>query len=213
MIKITLAICTNREVKAKTVGSLLELVNYSKGVNFHILVANRGYHVGENRSYCVEQAKRNGSEYLLFIDDDMVFPPDTLERLHHRKKDVIGVNSYSRCLPLSSTVGLMDKDGKYMHPDMHSAIEMRIPDTLFKAYFVGAGVMLINMKVFDKIEKPYFPFVSDDNGMIIHGEDGSFCEKVKKAGIDIWCDPLVKVGHIGEYIYQAPPKEDLIQTI
>ena len=210
MLKITLALCTNREVKAKTVASLLNLVAHSRDRDFHILVANRGYHIGENRGYCVVQAQRNQSDYLLFIDDDMTFNKDVLERLLTHGKEVIGVNSYSRCLPPSSTVGLMDKEGKYMHPDKHSAIEMRIPDELFKCYFVGAGIMLIDMKVFEKIEKPYFAFTSDENGMIINGEDGSFCAKCLNAGIDIFCDPSVFVGHVGEYIYSKPEDEPLI---
>lgn len=209
-MKVSLCICTNRDVKAKTVASLLETVSYSKDIDFHILVANRGYHIGENRNYCVIQAQLNKSDYLFFVDDDMIFGKDTIERLISSNKEVIGVNSYSRCLPPSSTVGLMDKMGNYMHPDKHPAIAMRIPDELFKCYFVGTGVMLIDMKVFDKIEKPYFAFQSDENGMIIHGEDGSFCEKVKKAGIEIWCDPTISIGHIGEFIYQAPEKEPLI---
>lgn len=209
-MKVTLALCTNREVKAKTVASLLELVSYSKNIDFHILVANRGFHIGENRNYCVVQAQRNQSDYLFFVDDDMVFDKETLERLLAHEKEVVGVNSYSRCLPPSSTVGLMDKNGEYMHPDKHPAIAMRIPDELFRCYFVGTGIMLIDMKVFDKIEKPYFAFTSDENGMIVHGEDGSFCEKVKKAGIDIWCDPTISIFHIGEYLYGEPEKEPLI---
>src|SRR3990167_9329017 len=104
MKKVTLAICTNREIKAKTVTSLLELVANTKDVDFHILVATRGYTISENREYCVVQAQRNSSDYLLFTDDDMTFPPNTLERLLESNKEVIGVNSYSRCLPLSSTV-------------------------------------------------------------------------------------------------------------
>jgi len=206
-MKITLAICTNRDVKAKTLQSLLELVNYTKDVDFHILVAQRGYTIAENRNYCVVQAQKNGSDYLFFVDDDMTFLPDTLESLLKHKLGVVGVNSYSRCLPLSSTVGLMDDDGKYMHPDKHTAWEMRIPSKLFNCYFVGCGICLIDMKVFDKIEKPYFEFIAGDNGMVLHGEDGTFCEKVKKAGMDIWCDGSIEVSHIGEYLYSKPKEE------
>lgn len=202
MKKVTLAVCTNREIKSKTLQSLLEMVSYSKEIDFDILVANRGYTIGENRNYCVVQAERNGSDYLLFVDDDMVFPDYTLESLLEHDVDVVGVNSYSRCLPPSSTVGLMDKNGKYMHPDKHTAWEMRIPASLFEAYFVGAGVMLINMKVFNKIDKPYFTFTTDENGMIVNGEDGYFCDQVKKAGMKVWCDPTIEIGHIGEYVYK-----------
>lgn len=206
-MKITLAVCTNRGVKPKTVGSLLDMVAHSKEIDFHILVAERGYTIGENRNYCVVQAQKNGSDYLLFVDDDMTFPAGTLSRLLSHDKDVVGVNSYSRCLPLSSTVGLMDKNGEYMHPDKHTEWEMQIPDGLFKAYFVGAGVLLIKMTVFNKIKKPYFQFTTDKNGQIIHGEDGYFCNKVKKAGMDVWCDSSLDIGHLGEYSYSKPKEE------
>jgi len=206
-MKITLAICTNREIKPRTLQSLLDMVAYTKDsiysdTDFHILVATRGFTIAENRNYCVVQAQKNGSDYLMFVDDDMVFPEDTLETLLTHKKEVIGVNSFSRCLPPSSTVGMMDKDGKYMHPDKHTAYEMKVPSNLFKAYFVGAGVMLIDMTVFEMIASPYFEFIYGDNGMVLHGEDGTFCEKVKKAGMDIWCDGSITIGHLGEYEYR-----------
>jgi len=206
-MKITLAICSNRKIYPKTVQCLLDMVAHSKEIDFHILVAERGYTIGENRNYCAIQAQRNGSDYLLFIDDDMTFLPNTLEELLSHKKDVVGVNSYSRCLPPSSTVGLMDKDGNYMHPDKHTDYEMKIPSRLFKAYFVGTGIMLIKMEVFNKIEKPYFEFIVDKNGQVLHGEDGSFCNKVKQAGMDIWCDPEIECGHLGEYEYKKPKEE------
>lgn len=211
-MKITLAVCTNRDIKAKTLGSLLEMVDYSKEIDWHILIAQRGYTISENRCYCVVQAQKNGSEYLLFVDDDMTFPADTAERLLAHKKEVVGVNSYSRCLPPSSTVGLMNDKGEYMHPDRHSAWEMKIPNELFEAYFVGAGVMLIDMKVFEKINKPFFDFKSDQSGQVVHGEDGIFCERVKKAGMSVWCDGTIKVGHLGEYEYKDP-EESLTKVI
>ena len=205
-MKVTLAVCTNRQVKPKTVQSLLELVAYSKDIDFHILVATRGFTIAENRNYCVVQAQRNNSDYLLFVDDDMTLPPDTLEKLLARNKDVVGVNSYSRCLPLSSTVGLLDKNGEYLRPEHHTAWECRVPKELFKCYFVGMGVGLIDMKVFEKIEKPYFEFITykkgEFKGMVKVGEDGAFCEKVKKAGMEIWCDGSIPIGHLGEYEYK-----------
>ena len=62
MTKITLAICTNRGIKPKTAQSLLEMVAHTKNVDFHILVAERGYTIGENRNYCVVKAQKNGSD-------------------------------------------------------------------------------------------------------------------------------------------------------
>lgn len=196
-MKITLAICTNRGIKAKTAQCLLDLVSKSKH-DFHILVAERGYTIAENRNYCVVQAQKNNSDYLLFIDDDMTFPENTLDQLLSHKKDVVGVNSYSRVLPLSTTVGLLNEKGEYKHPSKYPAWEMKIPDELFEVYFVGCGVCLIDMKVFEKIKSPYFAFTYDKNGQVANGEDGLFCDQVKKAGMKVWCDPTIKIGHLGE---------------
>ena len=205
-MKITLAVCSNRGIRPKTLGSLLEMVTHSKEIDFHIVIAEKGFTTAENRNYSVVQAQKNGSDYLLFVDDDMTFPPNTLEQLFSHKKGVVGVNSYSRVLPLASTVGLMDKNGEYMRPEKHTEWETRVPKELFKAYFVGTGVCLIDMKVFELIDKPYFAFETyksgEFKGMVKVGEDGAFCEKVKKAGMDIWCDGSIPVGHIGEFIYQ-----------
>ena len=210
-MKITLAIVTNRGVRPKTAGCLLELVNHSKELDFHILVAEKGYTIAENRNYCVVQAQKNGSDYLIFIDDDMTFPADTLKKLLAHGREVVGVNSYSRVLPLSSTVGMMDKNGKYMHPDYHMPYEMKTPEELFKAYFVGCGVCLIDMKVFEKIKKPYFEFTTyktgELKGMVEHGEDGNFCRKVKEAGMEVWCDPTIPIGHLGEMEFSLSNKQ------
>lgn len=212
-MKVTIAICTNREIKPKTLQSLLDLVNRTKDIDFHTVVAERGFTIAENRNYVVVEAQKNESDYLLFVDDDMTFPENTLELLLEHKKDVVGVNSYSRCFPPSSTVGLMDENGKYKHPDRYPAFEMKIPKELFKAYFVGAGIMLIKMDVFKKINKPFFEFETNQDGQVIHGEDGTFCEKVKRAGMDIWCDPKIKVGHIGLHEYKEPKKDNFVEKI
>ena len=183
-------------IQPKTLESLLNLVNQSEH-DLHISLATRGYTVAENRNYCVIQAQKNKSDYILFIDDDMVFPPETLDQLLYHKKEIVGVNSYSRCLPLSSTVGLMDEKGNYKHPDKYPAFEMKIPDYLFEAYFVGCGVCLINMKVFEEVKEPFFKFTYQKNGLVKGGEDGNFCERAREKGFKIWCDPNVEVGHLG----------------
>lgn len=215
-LKITLAVCTNRGVRPQTVHSLLGMVTHSKQYDWHILFATRGYTVAENRNYSVVQAQRNGSEYLLFVDDDMTFSENTLEKLLTLKKDIVGVNSYSRVWPLSSTVGLMDRNGNYKHPNKYPSWEMKIPDEPFQAFFVGCGICLIDMKVFEKLKKPYFAFETYKSGglkgMVSNGEDGVFCREAKKAGYEVWVDPTIKVGHLGEMEF-SEDKENEIKEI
>lgn len=169
--------------------SLLELVAFSNH-DFHFVVATEGYTISENRNYIAIQAIKNNSDYLFFVDDDMVFPSDTLERLLARQKDIIGVASRSRCLPLKSTVQLLD-----------GTILSEFPKELKEVKQVGTGIMLVKMEVFEKIDKPYFNTKTHINGFTLQGEDAWFCEKAKEKGFKIWCDGTLSVKHIGDFLY------------
>lgn len=206
-MKTTIAIVTNRQVQPKTLQSLLELTHNNKHHDLHFVVATEGFTTAQGRIYCAVQAQKNQSDYLLFVDDDMILEPDTLDRLLAHGKEIVGVNAYSRALPLSSTVGLMDKNGNYLQPDKHTEWEMRIPEGLFECFSIGTGVLLIDMKVFDVIEKPWFKFDMHDEGYMKQGEDSWFCSEAKKKGFKIYCDGSLRIGHIGSYVYQKL-KED-----
>jgi hypothetical protein len=99
-----------------------------------------------------------------------------------------------RSLPLAPTVKFIE-DGK--------VVKKEIPKELFKCSAIATACMLIDMRVFDMIDKPYFWFENlsrpglDD----FMGEDVWFCRQAERKGIGIWCDPTIKTGHIGDYIY------------
>lgn len=184
-------------VKAKTV---LSLLNIKTEHELFPVVATEGYTTAEGRNYCVVQAIKNNCSHILFVDDDMTFPSDTIDRLLAHAKDIVGVYSYSRVLPLSPTVGFLDANGEYLPQDRMAFVKK--PETLFKCYTVGMGVALINMELFNKIEKPWFYFQTHDNGAILIGEDAWLCKQARDKGIEIWCDPTLEVGHIGDYEYK-----------
>ena len=129
---------------------------------------------------------------ILFVDDDMIFPPDTLRRLLAHGKDIIGVLSNSRKLPLQPTVQLLD-GSVLKHGEA--------PQELFQVKAVGGGVLLIDTKVFDKIDQPYFSMKTHPNGYTLMGEDSWFCERAAQKGIDVWCDPTILIKHIGDFTY------------
>ncbi len=199
-IKILLGIPTNRLIKPKTVQSLLDMVAYSK-VQYHIIVAQEGFTIAENRNYLAFQALKNNCTHLLFVDDDAVFPANSLEVLLAHNKDIVGLAYNSRTLPLTTNTALMDEQGNYMHPDTIPPWKAQMPDHVFKCYALGGGTLLINTKVFEVIDKPWFNFEIEETGKIKIGEDAWFCNQAKKKGYDIWCDPRIKTGHIGDYIY------------
>lgn len=187
--KIAIAIVTNRLVKPKTVLSLIKMLAYTKHQTFPI-VSTEHFTIAEGRNYCVFQALNNNCTHILFIDDDMTFPEDTIEQLLANNKPIVGVLSYSRMLPLKPTVQF--EGGEV--PEI-------LPTEPFKCRQVGTGVALIDCDVFKKLVTPWFKFELSPTGKIINGEDGYFCDMAKEAGFEVWCDPRLPIGHIGDYTY------------
>ena len=200
-MRITVAIVTNRQVQPKTLLSLLELAHHSTH-DLHFVVATEGYTTAQGRIYCVVQAQKNQSEYILFVDDDMTLEKDALDRLLAHGKEIVGVNAYSRTLPLSTTVMMMDEKGEYKDPSKNTEYAMRVPEELFEVLAIGTGVALINMEVFEKIDKPWFKFDMHKDGYMLQGEDAWFCTEARKKGYKIYCDGSLPIGHIGNYVYK-----------
>lgn len=171
-------------MKAKTVESLLNLVAHTEA-DYHFVLATEGFTISENRNYITFQALNNGSDYLLFVDDDMVFPNNTLSALIATGKRIVGTLSYSRMLPLTPTIEPLTE----------------IKDTLFEAKAVGCGVMLVDTKVFKELAQPWFAMETFDSGKIKRGEDSYFCDRAREKGISVWCEPTIVVGHIGDFIF------------
>jgi len=200
--KVTLAVPSNRGINPKTMQCLLELVIHG-GYEFEILVAEEGYTIAENRNYIAVQACNNGSDYLLMIDDDMTFPPDTLDKLMSNQKDICGVAYHSRGstdiikkVPDIMSIAEVDK-GKYIN--LEEETDEKYKKT-FECYATGTGIILIKTDVFKKVPAPWFEFTYHDNGKCKEGEDWNFCFKAKDNNYKIYCDPTIKVGHIGERI-------------
>lgn len=184
--KIAIATPTNRGIQPETYLSLVKMaLAYPR--DLFPIVATNGYTISENRHYLVANAIRENCARILMVDDDMIFPSDTLERLLKHNKDIIGVNANSRGFPLKSTVEPLE--GK------------TITTGLFECKAVGGGVLLINLEVFNKIPRPWFAVKTHENGFTLMGEDSWFCEQARKVGYTVWCDGDIKIGHIGLFVY------------
>lgn len=204
--KIAVAVVSNRLIKPKTTLALMQMLAKAEHEVFPIM-ATEGYTTAEGRNYCVIQAQKNNCTHILFVDDDMTFPPDTIERLLAHEKEIVGVYSYSRALPLSPTVAFLDEKGDYLPQDQMGIIKR--PEELFECYTIGMGVALIDMKLFDLIEKPWFFFEAHESGKILTGEDAWMCKQAKKKGIKVYCDPTLRIGHLGDYQYGPDEPSDI----
>lgn len=196
--KILLGIPTNRLLQPQTVFSLLNLVKNSKH-EIVVNIATQGYTISENRNYLVAQAIKLKCTHLFMVDDDMIFPENTLDQLLSHDKDIVGVVAHSRALPLMPVVEFFGDEELSTADRLLGRRE--IPEQLFSCKAVGGGVILIKTDVFNKVPRPWFGMEIFDTGMTKTGEDSFFCYAAKKAGYDIYCDPTLKIGHIGNYIY------------
>lgn len=138
-----------------------------------------------------------GAEYILFIDSDMTFPADALNRLLDHDLDIVGCDYRMRASPF-------ERIGTY-EPHMIQPDEGLAERTL-----LGLGFLLVKRRVFEKLPSPWFQRVYE--GRIFRTEDLFFCKNAIEAGFQIWCDlDLSKqVDHIG--LQQVPwviPKESV----
>lgn len=135
-------------------------------------------------------------DYVMWFDSDMVFEPDTLERLIAHDKDIVtGIyhrrsGSYKPVLFKELTD---NGDGTFTAVDY-----LDYPtDGLFKVAGMGFGCVLMKTSVlFDMAVnmKDWFT----PNGRI--GEDLSFCHRATQLGYEIWADPSIRLGHVGNMI-------------
>lgn len=192
MLKVTIAVPTNRRVQAETTQCLLELVAKG-GYDFHIVVASEGYTIAENRNYISVQAVNNKSDYLFFVDDDMTFDSDYLDIMIAHDKDIIGAVYSSR----------MEDSPRQVYRSMEDVVDLRTEKLteLTRVIAKGTALMVIKMKVFS-MPRPWFEFTYNENGMCTEGEDWYFCKKAGDNGFETWVDPTVTVGHLGDVIYK-----------
>lgn len=187
--KICLGLLSNRGFKNQTVVSLLAMVNECREFEWTILLSINGYTIAENRNWLAAQATKKECDYLLQVDDDMVFPPDTARVLVGRDKDIIGVPYHTKVFPHDINVMLIEG----------VALSETEPN---EVYAIGAGVLLTKTDIFRKIPQPWFGFDTHENGMAKMGEDYFFCNKAYTHKYKIFSEPTLKgLGHLGDWCF------------
>lgn len=197
---VTIGICTGGTVRAETVASLVSnIINLAQDGTPAGLLLQIGGYVDVNRNKIVETALKGGTTHIMFVDADMIFPDDGVAKLLKLDKDIVGANYNIRLDPTADTLSgptvKMLVDGKVV-----SMVNKDFPTELFKAYAIATGFMMIKADVFKKLNKPYFEAFQEANGKH-HTEDVEFCKRANDAGFEVWCDPTIKMGHIGNYVY------------
>lgn len=197
-VKISLGIVTRGEILIETMMCVIRALENvgSKNGNQIALNFQKGTYIHDLRNRCFKEAVDSGADYLMFVDTDVGFAPDSILKLLAWKKDIIGANYNMKGLPLVGTVKFMDAKGQ-----IDKKTEHNVPsDKPVEVYSVASGFMLIRLKAVKNLSNP-FNFGENPDGSMI-GEDVNFCRRAREElGVKTWCDPQIKIGHIGEYLY------------
>jgi hypothetical protein len=161
------------------------------------------------RNLLVEQFLKTDGDYLWMIDQDAVFLPRTLDRLLSRKLPIVGALEMMRlpgaCWPMALKGPPNPDTGQYrvQSPEVYAWIAEHmnamtngpqlldeVPiDSLLETTFTGCHCLLIRRDVLEDMEPPWF------QGYNPGGEDQYFCEKAGAAGVPVYVDLSVLVGH------------------
>lgn len=161
-------------------------------------------------------------DWLLFIDTDLIFNPDSVIQLYEAAKKR-GPGIYCGTYPIKQLKPKIVFNNLPGHvPDAEGWVRVRE---------AGTGFMLIHREVFEKMREQYrdeIEFIADTGTTEIKkgwdfftvgvrmdndlqrkrflSEDWYFCQRWRAMGGEIWMQTRVQCGHIGNYTYPGDPK-------
>lgn len=152
------------------------------------------------RNQLVQHALQSDCDQVLWLDSDMIFPPDLLKVL---TDDLVGGREmvsglyFTRRQPIRPCVfqecSVIDVGNGQKMP-LTANFYAYPQDQIFEIAACGFGAVLMSRKLLEDVTDKFgkMPF----SPALGFGEDLSFCMRVSKAGHNIYCDSRVKLGHI-----------------
>ena len=148
------------------------------------------------RENLINRAIEVKSEWVLWLDSDMMFPPTTLLRLLAHNQDIVACNYMKRSYPFKS-VAFMDTN------DWESWVPLQSEDELLTVEAIGMGCVLMRTSVFEKLNRPYFEYTYQPKTKDWGGEYFTLFMKLNKVGHQVKVDMNLSndIYHIGTYAY------------
>ena len=135
-------------------------------------------------------------DYVLWLDSDMTFKPDLLDRMMEsiEGKQAVSGLCFGRRPPFKPCIYKklnISMDNNMIMPESENYFDYP-RDQIFEVEACGFACVLMRVEVLEKMlvyGVPFFPV----GGL---GEDLTFCWRARKQGIQFWCDSRLKIGHI-----------------
>ena len=201
-------LCGSGSVKHDTTNSLIMTIQdlIAKGIAYEYVTVQGVTGVDSARNIITDLFLAGDCEFMLMIDDDMAWAADLPARMMKERLGILGVlylrknKTNPRWTVNHDPVNVDVMQGReyLMRVDSIATGMMMIHRDVFAAQFSCTRTAIISE---NKPPIPlYFRHTIDADGRL-KSEDYSFCERARKAGIDIWAWIDEPIAHIGNYAY------------
>ena len=159
------------------------------------LAVKSGSLIYTSRNSLATRSMSNEFDYVFWLDSDMVFAPDTLERmmktLTENNYDMVTGLYFRRVPPYSPVLfDQLDMDGEICYWSEFK----EIPDRPFEVGGCGFGCVLMKTDIFFDVQGRFGQMFAP---IANNGEDIAFCWRARQCGYHIYCDPSILCGHVG----------------
>lgn len=201
MAKTLIAVPCMDTVPVPFVQSLLNL----RKTNETAYAFNANSLIYDSRNTFVANAIGKGYDRILWLDSDMVFEPDLLERLSadmdETGAEFVTALCFKRRMPTDPVIYKRLVYGRKEDGKLRVKAEpyKDYPkDSLFEIAGSGFGAVMtctdLLKRVWDTYGPPFDP-------MTQIGEDLACCWRIGQLGVKMYCDSRIKAGHIGQMIF------------
>lgn len=188
------------------VGFVQSLIYMHKGDNPTVYLKPNTL-IYDSRNILSLCAIENNYDNVLWLDSDMMFPPDILQRLESHNMPMVTGLYVRRRDPVKPVIyatleePIRNADGKLEKNVHHYDDYPR--NSFFPVAGCGFGCVLTSVELLKAVWNRFGPAFSPYPWV---GEDLSFCHRVNQLGYQIYCDSTISCGHVGTHIYT---EEDL----
>ena len=161
------------------------------------------------RTVLANNALADGFEEILWIDSDIVFDPDDVEKLRSHQLPIAvavcpkkGLRQFTCHFP-AGTQKVVFGVGGGLHPLLYSGFDFVLTRrTVYETIQTQLPMPLCNQR----FGPPLYPFflpmcVPDGAGSWYLAEDYAFCERARQCGFAIMADTTIRLWHVGSYRY------------
>lgn len=187
-MRLLIAIPTLDYIHVQFMERLLKLIESlnERGVDYEVKIKS-GTLVYLAREELTAYAINEGFTHTLWLDSDMVFEEETFDDLYDTGKDfVCGIFHARRPGHQSCIFKNLTPPDRYRWDEY--------PTDTFRIKGCGMACTLVKTDVMKAVREHFGTCFTPAFAL---GEDLAFCKRADEMGIEIWCEPTVRVGHIG----------------